>query len=61
MHGEVLTLSFFSGCTGSRCSHEILDTLSSSGRNTLHMPPCKQYQMEGLNMNNHMERRMCQK
>lgn len=35
----VLTLSPFSGETGSRCSHAMFTTLSSSGINNEHIPP----------------------
>ena len=37
-----LTRSPFSGGTGSRCSQAILTTLSSSGINNEHIPPCKE-------------------
>lgn len=36
---SVLTLSPFSGDTGSRCSHAMFTTLSSSGMNNEHIPP----------------------
>lgn len=36
---SVLTLSPFSGETGSRCSQAMFTTLSSSGMNNEHIPP----------------------